>query len=183
MRYHIEVGASTFIIRAFAGGLLSVLAHHPTFAVGRYEGEANIDPESGAGASLSLRITASSLELVDDVSSKDREEIERIMREQVLDVARYPSISYDSPASVTSAQRISDGQFDVALGGNLMLRGATRRQAVNARAIVGPGSLRAFGEFGVRQTEYGIRLVTAAASAIKVKDELKCTFDIRLRPL
>ena len=178
MRYRIDVGTSKFTIRAFAAGMLSALAHNPTFAVRQYEGEATLDPESGADASLTLKITASSLELVDDVSSKDRDEIERLMREQVLDTSRFPTISYDSPAAATSAKKNANGQFDVALGGNLILHGATHRQSVNARAVVNAGTLRAFGEFPVRQTEYGIKLITAAAGTIKVKDELKCSFDI-----
>jgi len=79
---------------------------------------------------------------------------------------------------VTSAKKNGGGQFDIALGGNLMLHGCTHKQPVNARAVVSPGTLRAFGEFAVRQTDYGIKLVSAAAGTIKVKDELKCTFDI-----
>ena len=178
VKYTIDVGISKFTVRAFAAGMLSALAHNPTFAVRLYEGEADIDPDSGDGASLRLNVTASSLALIDDVSSKDRDEIERIMREQVLETSRYPTISYDSPASMTSAKRTGDGQFDIALGGNLMLHGATHRQPVNARAVVSSGTLRAYGEFPVRQTEYGVRLITAAAGTIKVKDELKCSFDI-----
>jgi len=178
VRYRIEVGVSKFTIKAFAAGMLSALAHNPTFAVRQYEGEVNIDPESGVGASLTLNITASSLELVDDVSSKDRDDIERIMREQVLETSRYPTIVYDSPASATSAKNNDKGQFDIGLGGNLTLHGATRRQTVNARCIAGPATLRAFGEFQIRQTDYGIRLVTAAAGAIKVKDDLTLSFDM-----
>ena len=178
MKYRIEIGASTFTVKAFAGGVLAVLAHHPTFAVRQYEGEVSIDPESGTGASLRLTILASSLELIDKVKSRDRDEIERIMREQVLQTARYPSIVYDSPASTTSARRTGVGQFNVVMEGDLTLHGATRRQPVHARAVVNGGVLRASGQFRVRQTEYGIRLVTAAVGAIAVKDEITCDFDI-----
>lgn len=169
---------SKFTIKAFAAGMLSALAHNPTFAVRQYEGEVNIDPESGADASLALSITGASLELIDDVSSRDREEIESIMRDQVLEISKYPTISYDSPASATAARRTGEGQFDVALGGTLGLHGMTHRQPVNARAIVSPATMRAYGEFSVRQTDYGIKLVSAAGGAVKAKDELKCTFDI-----
>ena len=178
VRYRIEVGVSKFTIRAYAAGMLSALAHNPTFAVRQYEGEVSVDPETGSDASLSLRIAAASLELLDEVSSRDREDIERIMREQVLDTSTYPTISYDSPIAVTSAKKDGGGQFDIALGGNLLLHGCTHRQPIHARAIVSPATLRAYGEFPVRQTDYGIRLVTAAAGTIKVKDELKCSFDI-----
>lgn len=43
-------------------------------------------------------------------------------------------------------------------------------------------SLRAHGEFPLRQTEYGIKPVSAAGGTIKLKDELKFTFDIVARP-
>jgi hypothetical protein len=49
---------------------------------------------------------------------------------------------------------------------------------VNVRAIVGLSTMRAYGEFAVKQTDYGIKLVTAAAGAVKVKDEIRCSFNI-----
>ena len=38
--------------------------------------------------------------------------------------------------------------------------------------------MRANGEFTIRQTDYGIRLISVAAGTLKLKDELKFTFDI-----
>jgi hypothetical protein len=42
----------------------------------------------------------------------------------------------------------------------------------------GGESLRANGEFTVRQTDYRIKLVSVAGGALKLKDELKFQFDI-----
>jgi hypothetical protein len=97
VQYRIETGVSKFTVKAFAGGVLSALAHNPTFAVRQYEGTADIDLESGSNASLRLTISGASLELIDDVSNRDRQEIESIMRDQVLEVSKFPTISYDSP--------------------------------------------------------------------------------------
>jgi hypothetical protein len=44
--------------------------------------------------------------------------------------------------------------------------------------VVSEGRLRASGEFALRQTDYGIELVSAAGGTIKLKDELKFSFDI-----
>jgi hypothetical protein len=44
-----------------------------------------------------------------------------------------------------------------------------------------PISVRASGEFSVRQSEYEIALVSAAAGAIRVKDEVTLRFDIVAR--
>jgi polyisoprenoid-binding protein YceI len=178
MHYRIEAGLSRFTVRAFASGLLSALAHNPTFAVRQYEGDVAIDPAGGDGASMNLTIAAASLELTDDVSSRDQADIEQIMRDQVLETAKYPTIEYASLPSATRAQRSGDGQFAITMNGDLTLHGASRRQPVSARVIASPTQIRAYGEFPVRQTDYNIRLVTAAGGAIKVKDELTCTFDI-----
>ena len=42
-------------------------------------------------------------------------------------------------------------------------------------------TFRAFGSFSVLQTSYGIKLVSVAGGVLKVKDELKCSFDIAAR--
>jgi hypothetical protein len=52
---------------------------------------------------------------------------------------------------------------------------------VQARAVINGNSVRATGEFSVRQSEYEITPVSAAAGAIRVKDEVKCMFDIVAR--
>jgi hypothetical protein len=41
--------------------------------------------------------------------------------------------------------------------------------------------LHATGEFSVRQSDYDIRPVSAAAGTVKLKDELKLSFDIFAR--
>jgi hypothetical protein len=41
--------------------------------------------------------------------------------------------------------------------------------------------LRATGDFPLRQSDYEIRPVTAAGGTIKLKDELKLSFDISAR--
>jgi hypothetical protein len=47
--------------------------------------------------------------------------------------------------------------------------------------VVNGDSLRATGDFAFRQTDYDITLVSTAAGTIRVKDELKCKFDIVAR--
>jgi hypothetical protein len=39
----------------------------------------------------------------------------------------------------------------------------------------------AHGEFSLRQTAYAIKLVSVAGGTLKLKDELKCSFDIVAR--
>jgi polyisoprenoid-binding protein YceI len=121
-------------------------------------------------------VQAASLEVSGDVSDKDRREIERTMQDKVLEIETYPEIIFDSSAAKVSPA--GPGQYRVEVVGQLTLHGVTREQVVSGRVTVGPDRLRASGEFSLRQTDYGIELVSVADGALKVKDELKFSFDV-----
>ncbi len=153
------------------------MGHDPTFAVRDFRGEVEFDPEQPAAASLHLVIGTASLALTDNMSDKDRREIERTTQEQVLESGRFPEITYDCPASRLTAI----GPMQLLLAGDLTLHGVTRPQTVSARVYLLGGTLRGQGEATIRQTEFGIRPVTVAGGMLKVKDELKLAFDIVAR--
>ena len=176
----IDASESSFVVQVFAAGLLSAFAHSPKIAIRNFDG--NIDYAAGAtplaGAQMRLRIQADSLEVTDDISAKDREDIHRRMREEVLDADRFPEIVYQ--CSKVTASGIGD-RYWVALRGELTLRGITRPELVSAKVSLNGNFLRASGEFTLRQSDFQIPLVTAAAGTIRVKDEVKCIFDILAR--
>jgi polyisoprenoid-binding protein YceI len=179
-RYVMDAKASSSIVQAFATGVLSAFGHSPKIAIRDLSGEVQFARESGAlqGAKVRLTIRADSLEVIDKISEKDRNEMHRQMFNDVLEVDCFSEIVYEcSQASVNG----TGNRFWVTLNGDLMLHGVTRPLPVTARVILSDGSLRASGEFTVRQTDFDIRPVSAAAGTIKLKDELKCTFDIAAR--
>jgi len=178
-RYTIDPAVSRFVVRAFASGMLSALGHNPTIAIRDYSGETNFSPEKIGEASLHLKINAASLAVTDNVSDKDRREMERTMNEEVLETDRFPEIVFDS--SEVAASRNGDGQYIVELLGNLSLHGVTNSQRVSLHLGLQGDMLRAHGEFSVKQTAYGIKLVSVAGGTLKLKDELKCSFDIVAR--
>jgi polyisoprenoid-binding protein YceI len=180
--FHVAVAVSRFTIRAFATGMLAGFGHNPTFAIRRYTGDVHFDPDAPDSASMTLQIVASSLALTDDVSARDRQEIERVMHEEVLQDTTYPTMAYDCQPPNATVTKTGDGQFDVAMAGELMLHGQTRRQPILARIVASPIMLRAYGEFKVAQSEFGIKPVSVAGSMLKVKDELTCSFDLVARP-
>jgi len=174
----IDTRASRLTVRAFASGMLSALGHSPTFAARDYRGEVHFDPESLKG-SLVLRIKADALTVTGDLSERDRRDIERATREDVLEVAKYPEIIYECPDA--SARPTGEGQFEVTLPGSLTLHGVTMREPVSARVVLTGSMLRAFGEFSLQQPDYEIKPVSVGGSMLKVKDELKGAFDIVAR--
>lgn len=179
IRYSVDAKKSTFTVRAFAVGLLSAFAHSPTIAIPDFEGEVSLNPAAVEQATLRTVVHAASLNVRDDISEKDRSEINRKMQEEVLDADSYPDIIYE--CSRVSASKTGEGQYMVALNGELTLHGVTRGQPLSARVWLNGDILRATGDFPLRQSDYEIRPVTAAGGTIKLKDELKLSFDISAR--
>ncbi len=177
--YTIDSGMSRLTVRAFASGMFSALGHNPTLGFRNVTGEACFVPETFHGASLHVRIDAGSLMVVDRISERDRNEIERTVNRDVLETEKYPEIVFVS--SKVSASKAGEGQYWVNLVGDLLLHGVTGAQSFAAQIAVSDDTLQAHGEFAVLQTAYKIRPVSVANGALKLKDELKCSFDIVAR--
>ena len=175
-RYRIDAGQSRFTVRVFVGGLLSSLGHDHTIAARNFSGETQFTYGTVAPASLQMTVRASSLSVTDKVSTSDREKIEATMRDEVLEVDKYPEISFRS-TNVT-ANRIDEGVYQVQISGELTLHGVTRGVVISARASFGTGVLRAQGEFSVRHADYNLKRVSVAGGTIKVKEEIKLSFEI-----
>jgi polyisoprenoid-binding protein YceI len=179
VRYSIETRGSTFTVRAFATGLLSSFGHSPTIAVPDFDGEISLNPDAVEKSFLRLTIRSASLNVTDDISEKDREEINRRMHQEVLEADSFPQIVYE--CSRASASKVGESQYWMALNGELTLHGITRGQPVSARVLVNGDTLRATGEISLRQSDYRIQPVSAAAGTIRLKDEIKLSFDISAR--
>jgi polyisoprenoid-binding protein YceI len=179
VHYVIQTKGSTFTVRAFATGLLSAFGHNPVISIPDFEGEIFVNPEAMEQSSLRIAIHSSSLTVIGDISEKDREEINHRMHAEVLESDSFPDIVYE--CSRVSASKTGEGQYWVALNGDLTLHGTTRSQPVSARVSLKGDTLRATGDFSIRQSDYEIRPVSALGGAVKLKDELKLSFDISAR--
>lgn len=176
VRYLLDAARSRFTVRALSGGMLSTLSHNPTLSVRDFTGEAQFVPGTMDAASVRISIKADSLKVIDDVSDKDRNEIERTMREEVLETVKYPEITFESTTATSS--RIFESHYRVSINGKLSLHGVSRDCPIEAQVIVSEDSIRANGEFTLLQSHYRIKPFAAAGGTIKLKDELKFSFDI-----
>jgi polyisoprenoid-binding protein YceI len=176
VRYLVDGKGSRFTARAFATGLLSAFGHNPTISIPDFEGEALVNANALEESSLRLVIQAAALTVTDDVNEKDRDEINRRMHDEVLESDGYSEITYE--CSKLSASQTGPGQYWVALSGELSMHGVTRTQPVSARVAVNGDTLRAAGDFSVRLSDYEIKLVSAAGGMVKLKDEVKLSFEI-----
>jgi len=124
-------------------------------------------------------VRADSLEVMDDIKSADRQEMESTMNQSVLETAKYPEIAF--AATGVSTTQLSEGRYQANLNGSLTLHGVSRPIAIPAQVTLLGDMLRAGGEFSLLQTNFGINLVSVAGGTLKLKDELKIAFDIVAR--
>jgi polyisoprenoid-binding protein YceI len=177
VHYRLVADQSTFTVQAFAEGLFSAFGHDPVIAIRDFTGEAMFVPGTFESASLKITINAKSLALSNDVKEKDRLEIERTMRDEVLEVEKYTEIVFSS--TNISASRLAEGRYRARIIGDLTLHGVTQKNLwISAEATVTGDSLRAQGEFSLKQTDFGIKPFSAAGGTIKLKNELKFSFYI-----
>jgi polyisoprenoid-binding protein YceI len=179
VRYVMDATASQFTLQVLAGGLLSAFGHSPTIAIRDFSGEAQVSLHDPAESSLRMIIPAAALAVRDEVSDKDRREIERVMQQEILESSSYPEIVYE--CSSVAATTAGEGQYTVVLNGELTMHGLTRSQSVPARVSLTADALRAFGTFRLLQTDYDLKLASVAGGALRVKDELKFSFNILAR--
>ena len=177
VHYRLLAEQSTFTVQAFAEGLLSAFGHDPVILIRDFTGEVQFVPGSFENALLKVVINAKSLTLSGEVKEKDRLELERTMRDEVLEVEKYPEILFSS--TNISASRLAEGRYGGRIIGDLTLHGATQKNLwISPETTLSTEGLRAQGEFSLKQTDYGIKPYSAAGGTIKLKNELKFSFDI-----
>jgi polyisoprenoid-binding protein YceI len=178
-RYVIDGRSSRFTVRAFAAGILAAMGHNPTIGIRDLSGEITFNPDKVEASSSRIVIKSASLSVQDDISAKDLREMERLMNQEVLETTKFPEILYEAPD--ISVTKMADTLYSALLKGNLTLHGVSRSQPINVRVVLLGSMLRASGDFSLNQTDYGIKLVSVAGGALKLKDELKFSFEIVAR--
>lgn len=175
--YRLVPEQSKFTVQAFAEGLFSAFGHDPVIHIRDFTGEVQFVPGTFANASLKITVDPNSLAVSNDVKEKDRLEIDRTMREEVLETAKYQEIVFQS--NNIAVNRLAQGRCRVRIIGDLNLHGATLKNLwISAEATVTAESLRAQGEFSLKQTDFGIKPYSAAGGTIKLKNELKFSFEM-----
>jgi polyisoprenoid-binding protein YceI len=151
----------------FKAGAFSAFGHDHEIAALLSAGTVDV-----ATHRVELHVDAKGLRVNDPkVTDKDRAEIQATMLgPQVLDVARYPEIVFRS----TSADSAGAGVWK--LHGNLTLHGTSQPVDVDVTEQSGKYT----GQAVLKQTGFGITPVKVAGGAVRVKDEVRIEFDIRV---
>jgi polyisoprenoid-binding protein YceI len=174
VRYTIDPKASQFTVQAFADGLISAVAHSPRIAIREWVGDVSFVPGTLSNAKLKMTIKAASLEVIDELRDSDRRTLQRVMYDDVLETRSYPEVTFDS--SGVGVERLRDGLYRVNIEGRLSLHGSTNVTGFSSQVAFGVDTFRAYGEFTLLQTDYGIVVASIAGGTLKLQDELKFRF-------
>jgi polyisoprenoid-binding protein YceI len=179
LNLQIDKAVSRFQVQAFATGLLSSFGHNPRIAIRDYEAEIQCLPDTLEKAHLKVTVQMSRMEVLDEMKREDQKKLEQEMYEKVLDVFHYPTAVYESKEIIV--QKVADARLNARLNGELSFHGVTQTLTLQANVNVLGTMLRIGGDFTLRQSDYGIKPVSFAAGALRLKDELKFTFDLVAR--
>lgn len=172
----IDAAQSKFSVHVGRSGFFKMFGHDHNIAIKEFGGTAQYTPGTIEPATVEITIKANSLAVADNDSEADRTKIEHTMKETVLEVAKYPEIVFKS--SKITVTKAGNGHLTAHLNGNVTLHGVTKPLAFDAALEPGEHRLRASGEFQIKQSDFGIAPVSVAGGTVKVKDQLKFTFDI-----
>lgn len=179
--YSIDGARSKVEINVYKEGVFKAFGHDHVIAARELSGQVQFDPEKIDQSTVRLKIPTKSIRVVDPgESEKDRHEVQATMEgEKVLDVAKFPEITFSS-SRVSAAKKTPSG-WDLTLSGTLKLHGVEKPVSFPLRIHADANGLRGEGEVSVLQTDYGITPVKVGGGSVRVKDKLKITFSIAAR--
>jgi polyisoprenoid-binding protein YceI len=162
----IDTGKSTMTVLVAKSGMLSMMGHDHTITAPIAKGTVDTTAHT-----VELQVDSAALRVADaNVSDKDRAQIQQTMTgPELLDVSRYASIVFKSTSADGAA-----GSWNVR--GDLTLHGATHAVSCTVRENAGHYT----GTASLKQSDFGIKPVSAGGGTVKVKDEVQIQFDIQL---
>jgi polyisoprenoid-binding protein YceI len=175
-QYRIDAKKSRLIVETETSGLSTMFAHDHKIEVAEFSGAASFSPAAVSAAGLELTAKAGSLHLLGETNIGERQAVEAALREDVLETAKYPDISFKTK-KVTSARR-GDGTWDVRLIGEMSLHGVKRPMTLPARVSLEGDTLHAIGVFEIRQTDFNITPFSFVKGTVAIKDVVTLSFDI-----
>jgi polyisoprenoid-binding protein YceI len=174
----ISPAATTITIRVGRAGVFGFAGHDHEIAVSAVQGRITLDRSDVSRSSMSAEFDATALKVTGKGEPpEDVPEVQRVMlSERVLDVQRYPRITFAS-RSISVVERAAE-RITLRILGELTLHGVTRPLTVPVTVRLTRDGLNADGKAALRQTDFGIQPVTAGAGTVKVKDEIQIIFSV-----
>jgi polyisoprenoid-binding protein YceI len=176
--YRIDPGKSSLIIHVGKAGAFSFIAGHTHEVRGPIAtGSVDVDLDAVSRAHLQLVIASSALNVsAAGEPSGDAPKVQAAMQsDKVLDVQRYPKITYESTSVTLTSRR--GNHLDLTITGPLKIRDVSQPLTVPVQIELAGGQLSARGRFEITQSAFGIKPVSVGG-VVAVKDSLDIEFSI-----
>jgi polyisoprenoid-binding protein YceI len=179
----VDAANSQVVIQVGKAGVFGFAGHAHEVAAADVRGQVTVDLADLSRASVSLEFSAAALRVTGKGEPPaDVDEVQRVMlSDRVLDVARFPTISFRSRRVSIAARHAAAA--DLLIEGDFTLHGTTRPMTVRVSAAFDDeGRLTARGSCSLLQSDFGMVPVTAAGGTVRTKNEIEVSFVIRARP-
>jgi polyisoprenoid-binding protein YceI len=179
--FHVDAAASQVTVHVGRAGAFGFAGHDHEVAVPKVDGVIVLDSADATQSTMTLRFDVAAMKVTGrGEPAADVPEVQRVMlSDRVLDAQRYPTITFTSRRIVIQSQAVD--RLALRVEGDLTLHGVTRPITVPVEVRLSADQLTATANATVRQTDFGIRPVTAGAGTVKVKDDLAIAFRIVAR--
>lgn len=177
-RYVLGPDSGTLLVMTGREGPAARMGHDLTLLATRWSATVTVDADQPSRSKVRATVEAGSLVVREarggavGLRNSQREEIESIMRTQVLRSDRHPTITFRS----TSVE--SDGQRATVTGA-LTIRRRSRAVALEVR-VARTASPRVRARASIVQTEFGIKPYSALLGALRVTDVIEVAIDVLL---
>ena len=163
---NIDIQRSTIAIHVGKAGLFSVAGHDHWVNAPISSGVFN--DSDAPRVEFTVETARMTVKPDPKVDSKTQATIQKDMEEMTLEIAKYPEITFRS----SRVARMSEGQWKVE--GTLTLHGVSKPVSVFVKRNGDAYACHAL----LKQTDFGIKPISIAGGAIKVKNEVEIDFQI-----
>jgi polyisoprenoid-binding protein YceI len=180
-RLVVDPSGTSVTLHVGRAGLFAFAGHEHEISAPVRRGDITLDQSAVSRSAVFLELDAGALAVTGEGEpAEDVPEVQRVMlSERVLDVQRFPTITFRSRE--VSLVEASDEGLTIRIAGDLTLHGVTRALEVPVDVRLTADGLRASGRATVRQKDFGIEPVTAGAGTVRVKDEVDVVFSVTAR--
>ena len=179
--YTVVADQSAVRIHVGKSGVFGFAGHEHDVVAPVAHGTIVADPADIARSSVTLSFDSAALKVTGEGEpAKDVPEVQAKMTgPEVLDAARFQTITFTSRK--VTGKETARGVWDVQVTGDLDLHGVKRSVTLPLRVELSEQGLTATGKTSLRQTDFGMKPVSAGGGTVKVKNELGMDFRIVAR--
>ena len=177
--FTVEPDRSHAMIAVGKSGAFSFAGHTHEVEAPVTSGSVRLDPDTPSKSDVKLVFNAAKMRVTGKGDpADDVPKVQEVMiGEQLLDVKKFPTITFESTGVTAKGAAPS---MELTVAGRLTIRGTTRPVTAPVSVRIEGAMLSATGKFLIKQTDFGIKPISVGG-VVKVKDELTITFTILAR--